>query len=138
MRHVRVTRADDGFSLVELLVVTVIIGVLTSIALPSLASQKSKARSAALKANLRDAALAQEARATGDLPYAGPGQVDLLLAEGYDDSPMIVLTIVDGQMTEAGDGFCLTAHTVGLDDALYYASTGPHSGHPTEEPCTAS
>jgi len=47
---------DDGFSLVEVLVVTVIIGILAAIALPLLFSQRKKGYDASIKSDLRTVA----------------------------------------------------------------------------------
>lgn len=133
---------DEGFSLVELLVVMVIIGILSGIALPALASQTRKAKVAALKSQLKSAALAQEERLTDGLPYAAPGPVGLadLAEQGFVLSSSVVLTIVDDDMAENGRGYCLRAHheTLTADDDLYYASTGPHAGRQTATPCVAS
>jgi prepilin-type N-terminal cleavage/methylation domain-containing protein len=54
-------RNTKGFTLVELLIVTVIIGVLASIAIPSFGSTKEKAYIASMKSDLRNLATAQEA-----------------------------------------------------------------------------
>ena len=50
-----------GFTLVELLVVVVVIGVLASIAIPKFANQKEKAMLAQMKSDLRNLATAEEA-----------------------------------------------------------------------------
>lgn len=133
---------DEGFSLVELLVVMVIIGILSGIAFPALAAQSKKAKLAALKSQLKSAALAQEERLTGGLPYALPGPVGLadLAEEGFVLSSGVVLTIVDDNMADNGRGYCLRAHheTLPASDDFFYASTGPHAGRPTQVACVAS
>jgi prepilin-type N-terminal cleavage/methylation domain-containing protein len=54
-------RARKGFTLIELLVVMVVIGVLAAIALPKFSNTKSKAYVAAMKSDLRNLMLAEEA-----------------------------------------------------------------------------
>ncbi|MGH2610305.1 MAG: prepilin-type N-terminal cleavage/methylation domain-containing protein [Tepidiformaceae bacterium] len=53
-------RSARGFTLVELLVVVVVIGVLASIAIPKFANNKEKSYLAQMKSDLRNLATAQE------------------------------------------------------------------------------
>ena len=54
-------RSQRGFTLVELLIVVVIIGILASIAIPKFANTKQKTYVAQMKSDLRNLATAQEA-----------------------------------------------------------------------------
>ena len=65
MRRVRLGAMQDesGFSLIELVVVILIIGLLAAIAIPTFLSQASKANDAAAKAQARTAQTAAEALA---------------------------------------------------------------------------
>jgi type IV pilus assembly protein PilA len=133
---------DSGFTLVELLVVIVIIGILSGIAIPALAGQAKKGKVAELRSTLKNAATAEEELATDSLPYATPNAsgVGQLETEGFRLNDDVVLTVVDDQMDAAGRGFCLRAHHTQLPASadLFYASSGPEAGRPTATACVAS
>jgi type IV pilus assembly protein PilA len=74
-------KADEGFTLVELLVVVLIIGVLASIAMGAFLSQRGKAQDANAKASASTAAKAMEAWGTDHGGYGGATAADLTAVE---------------------------------------------------------
>ncbi len=60
---------EEGFTLIELLVVIIIIGILAAIAIPVFLNQRAKGWDSAVKADLRNAATAQETWLTDQGEY---------------------------------------------------------------------
>ena len=74
----------DGFTLIEVLLVLVIIGVLLAIAVPSILSHRNRANDAVAKANLRVALPSIEAYHGDHSTYVG--MTPAVLRAGYDRS----------------------------------------------------
>ena len=83
-------RSRAAFTLIELLIVVVIIGILAAIAIPKFQNTKGKANAASLKTDLRNLSTAQEAYFFENSAYT-PSLSSLQL----NTSPGVTLTIVD-------------------------------------------
>jgi prepilin-type N-terminal cleavage/methylation domain-containing protein len=83
-------RQRPAFTLIELLIVVVVIGILTAIAVPAFARVKGRSRAAAIKADLRNLATAQE-EYLGEFHTYSPDISKL----PYVSSSGVVVTIVE-------------------------------------------
>jgi type IV pilus assembly protein PilA len=72
---------DDGFTLVELLVVVLCIGILSAIAIPSFLNQRSKAQDGAAKSDVRTAQTATETNYINEQTYATISPAQLKVVE---------------------------------------------------------
>jgi len=88
--------ARNGFTLLELLVVVVIIGVLAAIAIPKYSNTREKSYVAAMKTDLRNLATAEEAFFYDSAKYT------LTLAQMNNFTPTPGVTITVNEATKLG------------------------------------
>ncbi|GLC24559.1 type IV pilin protein [Roseisolibacter agri] len=115
----RRTSRRAGFSLIELLIVVVIIGILAAIAIPAFANTKGKALVAKVKSDLRQVATAEEGYFYGSGTYT----TDLGVL-GLTPSPGVTLTIVSATVA----GWSATGTAAGANPttcAIFYGNAAP-------------
>jgi type IV pilus assembly protein PilA len=108
-----------GFTLIEMLIVVVIIGILAAIAIPRFAQTKGKANVAAVKSDLANLAREQEAYFSEHSAYAP----NLALLK-TTPSPGVTLTLVEASIS----GWSATAvhpAAVPVTCSVFYGSAAP-------------
>jgi prepilin-type N-terminal cleavage/methylation domain-containing protein len=109
---------EHGFTLIEMLVVIIIIGILALIAIPVYLSQRQQAYSAAVKSDLRNAANFEELYLTDTGSYGPLGQVQLTEPKlNVSKGDTVTLVLYEGD-----DGYCLSASHSGSSTTWYYDS----------------
>lgn len=118
--------SEDGFTLVELLVVILIIGILSAIAVPVFLNQRNKANESSLKSDLKNAATVMETELT-----ANKGIYPSKLPESAKVSPGISLALENNSIGSDQSGYVneqnkirlnLKSITEGIPDTYLYLS----------------
>lgn len=123
---------EGGFTLVELLIVIIIIGILAAIAIPIFLNQRNKAYDAAAKSDLKGMQVAEESYLSDFSTYttAVTGTTSLT-SEGFKPSSSTTNTVVG---IVGGTSWCLKS--VSQTGTAYYL--GNNSGGPSTTACTNS
>ena len=103
MNPIRHRSNDDGFTLVELMVVVLIIAILLAIAIPTFLGARSKAEDRASQSNLRNALTAEKTYYVDN--------------EAYTDNTSSNLTNIEPSLTYAGNAGPSTVGTVYVESA---------------------
>jgi type IV pilus assembly protein PilA len=125
------TGADDGFSLIEVLVVIIIIGILAAIAIPVFLSQRQKGYDAAAKSDLRNFADFEEIYLND---YGTYGTLATVRAAEprFTPSKDVTITLV---RYDGSKSYCLSASATGSTQTWYYDSIGGGLQPPSATDC---
>jgi type IV pilus assembly protein PilA len=74
----RMMRKNEGFTLIELMIVIAIIGILAAIAIPQFSAYRTRSYNSAAESDLRNAATAQEAYYVDHQTYVADPQTNLV------------------------------------------------------------
>jgi type IV pilus assembly protein PilA len=106
-----------GFTLLELIIVIAVIGILATIAVPQFVDYRQRSLNEVARADLRYAAIAQEAYYLDMNAYTG--RISDLTSRGYTAQDGVTMTII----AHSNSGYTMTAaHTLG---AKTWTLTGP-------------
>ncbi len=116
----QIIRDRKGFTLIELMIVIMIIGVLAAIAIPNFLKYRRKTYEASAKSYIKNAYTASQSYFSVEFDGVIAGPADLA-EHGYSSSKYIILEIVNGGQ----DNLLMTSkHTAAADRVYTVDATG--------------
>ncbi len=122
----RPSRSRQGFTLIELIIVVVVIGILAALAIPKFQSTKGKAYAASLKSDLKNVASMQE-----DYFYYNETYASTVGALSFSSTNGVTISIAEAD----GRGWSATStHPAAfpLTCAVFYGQAAPVGGATAE------
>jgi len=120
---------SDGFTIIELLLVIVIITILALIAIPIFLTQRGKGWDANCKSDLHNAAIAQATYYHDNATYSN--DVDELIDIGYKQSSKIQMSVESADDT----GYCLEAFHDANPERIWNVESGAGNPNPLLDAC---
>ena len=135
------TRQDEGFTLVELMVVIMIVGILVAIGMPTLVGARERTYERRTQANIRNAFLAEKAHYADNLTYTDVPADMVAIESSLDyvagDTPLLTGTVyllwlpgIDeiyiSSKSESGD--CFYLGETAASGARYATAADPSCG----------
>jgi prepilin-type N-terminal cleavage/methylation domain-containing protein len=109
-----------GFTIIEILIVTVILGILAAVAIPKFFNSKEKAYLASMKSDLRNLVTAQEAYFLEEDTYYDGAVPSAQFAYNPSSGVSVTLSNVTG-----GGWVAVTSHTVTLKTCAVFVGAAP-------------
>lgn len=116
--------AEGGFTLVELLVVIIIIGIIAAIAIPVYLYQREKAWDAIVKSDLHNVALSENTYYTDNQAYTN--DIDDLVNAGFQQSDDVILNVVSAD----DEQYCVEALHTNNAARIWWVDSGVNTPYP--------